>query len=590
MNHTTLDAIAWTLIHFCWQAAAIAGLYRLLNLALAHRTSQARYLLSLAALLVMLACSVATFAWEVRGGAAPTATSIGASFTGFNQTVKELPLAQVPGTMQASPSPSNSYLAKALPWIDGLWVLGVFALSIRSFGGWWLIHRLRVSSTLEAPTAVRASFLRICAALGLRGPVFLRVSSAITGPVTVGALRAIVLLPLSAATSLSPEELEVVLAHELAHVRRADFFWNLVQTLLETLFFFHPAVWWISAEIRRERELCCDDLALTICPNPFVYAHALFRLEEQRSRRLQLAMALDGHQSQQTLRARIARILGEPAAEPAKTPARPFSLAASCAALMVVLLPVPQVLASFNSTKPIARPATVDANLSPKITGSMPSAALQAAMKVAVPAPHLLLQTASAAPATQDSPSEPAQTKSSYIDQMKAAGYDIDLDKYMAMKIQNITPEYANAMAQIGFGKLSADDLVACKIFNLTPEFIANLKQKGIEVKTVKDAISYRIFDVTPEYVAGMKAAGFDNLGPEKLLALRVQGITPEYASQITQQFAGSTVDDVIKSRIFNIDATFVAKASAHGFTGLSLQKLVELRISGVLDDDSPKK
>jgi Zn-dependent protease with chaperone function len=123
---------------------------------------------------------------------------------------------------------------------------------------------------------------------------------------TMGTLRAIVFLPLSAVTSLGADELEVVLAHELAHVRRADFFWNILQTVVETLFFFHPAVWWLNARIRHERELCCDDLALRICPNPLVYAHALFRLEEQRSRYLRLAMALDGHQSHQTLLARIA--------------------------------------------------------------------------------------------------------------------------------------------------------------------------------------------------------------------------------------------------------------------------------------------
>ena len=146
---------------------------------------------------------------------------------------------------------------------------------------------------------------------------------------TMGTLRAIVLLPLSAVTSLGPEELEVVLAHELAHVRRADFFWNILQTIAETLFFFHPAVWWISARIRHERELCCDDLALKICPNPIVYANALVRLEEQRSRHLRFAMALDGHQSHATLLTRIARILGEPMTRIPTRRLRPFSLAAA---------------------------------------------------------------------------------------------------------------------------------------------------------------------------------------------------------------------------------------------------------------------
>ena len=97
--------------------------------------------------------------------------------------------------------------------------------------------------------------------------------------------------------ALSPEQLEAVLAHELAHVRRADYLWNLIQTMAETLLFFHPAVWWLGRRLREQRELCCDDVAVQSCADPLVYATALLRLEERRSQRLSLAMALDGHQA-----------------------------------------------------------------------------------------------------------------------------------------------------------------------------------------------------------------------------------------------------------------------------------------------------
>ena len=170
---------------------------------------------------------------------------------------------------------------------------------------------------------------------------------------------------------------------------------------------------------------------------------------------------------------------------------------------------------------------------------------------------------------------------------MRAAGYDLDIDKYIALKVQDVTPEYAAAMAQIGFGKLTADQLIACKVQDVTPEFIADLKKRGLEVKSLQDAISYRIFEITPEFVSGMKGAGFDNLSSQQLLAMRVQGVTPEYATAIRQQFPGVTAEDLVKTKIFNIDAAFVAEAKAHGFTGLSLDKLVQLRISGILDDES---
>jgi beta-lactamase regulating signal transducer with metallopeptidase domain len=598
MTPTTLAAIAWTLIHFCWQAAVIAAVYRLLSFAFAHRTSNARYLLALSALLLMLAASVATFAWEMRAGQSVTTASTAVpaaakAIAGFKIAPTLSPVTDALQSTEIGPSLTN-LVPRLVPLIDAFWIIGVIALSIRSLGGWWLIQRLRATATIEAPAAVQAGFQRISAALGLRRPVLLRVTSAIAGPVTVGALRSLVLLPLTAATSLSPDELEVVLAHELAHVRRADFLWNLLQTLVETLFFFHPAVWWIGARIRHERELCCDDLALKVCPNPMVYAHALFHLEEQRSRQLQLAMALDGHQSSQTLRMRIARILGEPASWSANRPLRPFSLAAACAALIVLLLPVPQVVAGLTPSHPAALASAASVISSARVAAVEihPVVLTSFSSHFGPPEPKTVVVAAAApAPVPQDQakPSESSEPKSNYIDRMKAAGYDVDLDKYISMKIQDVTPEYATAMSQLGYGKLTADQLIACKIHNVTPEFLASLKQRGLEAKTLQDAISYRIFDITPEFVAGMNAAGFDNLSPQQLLSLRVQGITPEYATAIRQQFPGVTVDEVVKTKIFKIDAAFIAEVKAHGFTGLSLEKLVQLRISGIFDDESNK-
>jgi beta-lactamase regulating signal transducer with metallopeptidase domain len=602
MTHT-VEATAWTLIHFCWQAAVIAGVYRVLSAVFSRRTSQTRYVLALAALAAMFAAAVFTFVWQM--GSTPASSSATSSMTNA-LIVGDFPRMVAPGIAAPShPAADNLAFLRSLPsvmgWIDTFWLIGVLTLAVRGFGGWWVIHRLRVTATSQVPAPVRASFERIARALSLSRPVLLRVSSAIAGPVTIGTLRAIVLLPVSAVTLLSPDELEVVLAHELAHVRRADFLWNLVQTLLETLFFFHPAVWWISGRVRHERELCCDDLALKVCPNPVVYASALFHLEEQRSRQMSLAMALDGHQPVQTLRWRIARILGETIPRNPNRPLRPFSLAALGAVLVVLLLPAPHLIAGLLPPAPSLK--TLSAPPAPAALTSVP--AISAPAVVAVPPPEpapapapapapsiiavppMIAQAQTEPPA--NTPSRDSATGSSYIDRMKAAGYDVDLDKLIAMKIQNVTPEYARSMAQLGFGKLSADDLIACKIQGVSPETIAEFKRQGLEVKSIQDAISYRIFEVTPAFVDGMKAAGFKDLDSQKLVALRVQGVTPEYARTIAQKYPGATADDVIKTRIFKIDADFIALAQKYGFNNLSLDKLVQLRISGLLDDESVK-
>ena len=585
-----LQSTAWTLIHFCWQAAVIAGLYVMAARAAEHRTSQFRYILAISAIFAMLITAIFTFVYEAsRGvdGSAQFMAAAPASRTGDYPRSAEPGMTPNPVSVAQS-EPMGAPAPAFMLWIDALWIVGVFGLALRHVGGWVLIGRLRKHALQAAPLETQNQFARIATALGLGRSVALRISEAIAGPVTVGAFRSVVLLPVSAVTGLSRDELEVVLAHELAHVRRADFLWNVLQCVVETLFFFHPAVWWISNRVRHERELCCDDLALEICPDPVVYANALFRLEQQRATRMHLAMALDGHQPRTTLRNRIARILGEP--EVSRKSARPVSLAAVAASAIVLAISAPQLIAGLRPVQ--ARTVTA----SPDQTSAASSASTGTARAASDPGQNSA-STPSAKPAKKEAEPAPRRTTSGesaepaahtpYIDRMKAAGYDVDLDKLIAMKIQNVTPEYAQAMSELGLGKPSADDLIACKIQGVSPETVAELKKNGLEIKSFQDAISYRIFHVDPEFVAGMKAAGFDHLTSQQLLSLRVQGVTPESARSIAQQFPGVTVEQLVETRIFHIDADFIASAKSHGFTDLTLQKLVKLRISGVLDDTS---
>jgi uncharacterized protein (TIGR03435 family) len=124
----------------------------------------------------------------------------------------------------------------------------------------------------------------------------------------LGWLRPVLVLPIAALAALTPEQVEAILAHELAHVRRHDFVVNLLQTLVEIVLFYHPAVWWISRRIRIEREHCCDMVAVSLCDDPVAYCQALTDLESHRASRHVLALgATDG-----SLLERVRRVLGEP--------------------------------------------------------------------------------------------------------------------------------------------------------------------------------------------------------------------------------------------------------------------------------------
>ena len=569
-----------------------------------------------------------------------------------------------------------------LPWLDALWMLGVLILSARTVGGWLIVQRLRSTATQQIPPALAASFARLSHRIGVHSRVALRLSTRIASPLAIGMMRSLILLPASALTTLSADQLEAVLAHELAHIRRADYLWNILQTMIETLFFFHPAVWWVGSSLRQQRELCCDDIAIASCVDPLTYATALLLLEEERAKEIALrtattkfplALALDGHQSRVSLRSRIARILGEPM-EPISSPRNiaPFSILGVCGALALFLLPLPQVFASLHPapqqaalapTAPVAplpaefetpaAPAVPDAVVSqtshathiisptpapraviatpaqPATPNPLPTPAVAPQPRVAPldcpkpqPAPAALPQPhtqslsitgpdrssvrqfeiafahlafpgqAPAPPAsrgTSTPPDSPTVPHSDYIDQMRAAGYDGDIDHFITLKTVGVTPEYAKSMGQLGLGKPTDRQLVSLKINGVTPEYVAQLKASGMKADNFQEIISYRMFKVTPEYIASMKAAGFGDIPSNKLIQLRIQNVTPELAKAAKEQFPDITVDQLVQLQIFHINGPFIAEAKRLGLTPLTVEKLVRLRISGLVEDDYSK-
>ena len=382
-----LQSLGWTLLHFCWQAGAIALVYWLADAALSKASSQTRYLLALGAMLLMFLGALATFGYEemhahskpflsdTSSWAGPSAAFDLASFTGR-------------GTSGSAEEPVR--LSQLLPWLDIAWSLGVACFSTRTIAGWGFLQRLRKQAVVEAPEGVRVNFTRLCHRLGIQRRVDLLISEHIQGPLAMGIVRAVILVPASTLMALSPEQLEAVLAHELAHIRRADYVWNLAQTAIETLFFFHPAVWWLGHKVRHHRELCCDDLAVQACGDAVLYATALLRLEEQRSRQMNLAMALDGHRSISGLRTRIARILGESISQRGAHELAPLPLAVIFSALMLLLLSVPPHLAGLpqNPIMSPAAPALPAPTLAPPVSKgdiSPPARRIAVAPQVARP-------------------------------------------------------------------------------------------------------------------------------------------------------------------------------------------------------------
>lgn len=186
---------------------------------------------------------------------------------------------------------SAHLLSPLVSWVVPAWLIGVFFLMIWHLGGLIAVHRLRTMGTRPAPRKATQRMNALIEQMGINKAVILLESAVIQSPAVIGWLKPVILLPASAITGFTPEQLETILAHELAHIRRHDYLINLIQTVIVTLLFYHPAVWWVSRHIRNERECCCDAIVIKLTDLKFDYATALTQLASSRTSPYRLALA-----------------------------------------------------------------------------------------------------------------------------------------------------------------------------------------------------------------------------------------------------------------------------------------------------------
>lgn len=290
--HLLIGQLGWTLLHFVWQGALIAAVAGIGMVALRNARPQARYALACTALFACLLWPALDFALRLQSVvAAPVGAA--AMFSG------RAAAAQAPAALGWFYSHLQAHLH---PLVFG-WAACALALSLRMAVGLLWIGRVaggaRVSPDWQAKVGAMA------VQFGITRTVRLRIVDGIASPLTAGCLRPVLLLPSSLLTGMPPELLEALIAHELGHVKRCDYLVNLVQNVIETLLFYHPAVWWISRCVRREREQIADDLAANHLGEPRRLALALSELEKIQFSNNKLALAANGGD----LMTRIKRLL-----------------------------------------------------------------------------------------------------------------------------------------------------------------------------------------------------------------------------------------------------------------------------------------
>ena len=326
MRQPMAQAIGWALLQFVWQGAVLGVLTAVVLAFLRRSASDIRYVVSTIGLALMLTMPIVT-AWQSLESsrtprAVATAEAKGVPASAMPSAISTRGLASTPATPEGITPAQPSPLADAVSWDPGtiesfvpwmplvvfVWMCGVLLLSLRLATGWLWVQAMKRHRATPAADTWQQTARKLARQLHIGRPVRLLESGAVGVPTVIGWLRPVVLLPISALAALSPRQVEAILAHELAHIRRHDYLVNLLQTLVETLLFYHPAVWWLSRRIRAERENCCDDLAVSLCGDPYAYAKALADLEELRGTSGRLVLAATGG----SLLQRVRRLVGAP--------------------------------------------------------------------------------------------------------------------------------------------------------------------------------------------------------------------------------------------------------------------------------------
>jgi beta-lactamase regulating signal transducer with metallopeptidase domain len=331
------SALANSLLGALWQDAAIAALAALVLGAMARRTAAARHAAGMAFLVAMLLVP----AWQL-------ALDLGAARgAGAEWSVAAVlsPLAVTGGGWL----PAAAARVAAPGWLAWAWCAGVLVMLLRLGGGWWLLRSLERRPVQAAVPPVwqrRAEALR--RALGIQRPVGVRLLGGVSQPFSARAWRPVVWLPLALLTQLPPALIDALIAHELAHIRRLDWVWNGLQCGIEALLFFHPAVWWLSRQVRIEREHACDDLAAAVCGDPLLVAEALSSLARCRGPVPWLAQAAAGG----SLRRRVLHLLSA---------GQPNGSQWGVALSLFALLGASGLWAAQSAVTPLAVPAAVTA-------------------------------------------------------------------------------------------------------------------------------------------------------------------------------------------------------------------------------------
>lgn len=271
-----LYALGWMIVHALWQIAGI-GLLLWLSLTLFNQKSAAfKYHLSLVALATITIAAMVTFSWQLTGqSTVPESTLSEAQWAYLSNQPDFLKQIEPPQEANIEGFIISKRIEKHIPLLVNVWIIGAFLFFFKTASGLADLRSLHRKSHSPVPERLRLAVKQISKKLQISIPIQILSSTHIDIPLTFGVLKPVILIPSALLFQISPTQLEAIITHEMAHIKRNDYLVNLIQSILEMVFFFHPVFWWINHEVKNQREMACDEMAIALGANPKDLAYGL---------------------------------------------------------------------------------------------------------------------------------------------------------------------------------------------------------------------------------------------------------------------------------------------------------------------------
>jgi bla regulator protein BlaR1 len=552
-----LRAVCWTLLHSLWQGLLVAVLAGIIMVLTKKSSSSLRYNLLCGLLFLFLAASGYTFYRQLPSTASSAVTTGAPAATTPASVVFTLTPA-VTAVAQSRIDSLIQYFNAHAALIVLVWFITFLGRFVRMLSGLVYSQRIRHYQTSGASPAWQERLQELLKKVRITRPVLLLESALVKSPVVVGFLKPAILVPIGMLAHIAPDQVESILLHELAHIRRQDYLLNLIQNLVDTLFFFNPAMIWISALIRAERENCCDDIAIRETRSRRGLIEALVSFHEYEKTAAGYALSFAAKENQVVRR--VKRIVHKK--NHSLNAGERVLLTTGFLILSAAFVTINNSSADAPAEKPrtSAIPAPVPpAPVTPKhaIAPAVTHPAAQPLVQsLPQPVAQPLLQPATqplTQPAAVNTAVKPAPGQQQ--DQPLAQSLPQSATQQQPPPGKDTTPRTTKP-ADL-FQKASVDKLIEARDHGVTAEFVSALQQMGYRDLTLDKAIELRDHGVDADFVGNIRALGLAHFSLDDAIRLRDHGVSADYIGDMKKRFGKLfEINDYIKLRDAGISPT----------------------------------